>query len=268
MRKLLMIPTIFNFPEGTYFGYDYLFNLSKCTSGLNRTFLQDSPLIPDLKQDSAPGCRTARLPGGVQRSKRMRMPLRAPCAGAAVPSRGQPGRAPCAGAAVASRGQPGRRWRRWVREGSGAELPFPGRCARPRRRRSCLCSCAPGQMGEAILAGKKNMVLFGGCFSTLFIQPDRFPALVRRAGTELCSGSCKTERWVGEQPLPRVLCTTGDTLMGMTLPFDKRLNRHFGKQFASWLLFFSRMSISSFCCHQCMELLLQPSKGKIRLVKT
>lgn len=75
--------------------------------------LQDSPLIPDLKQDSAPGCRTARLPGGVQRSKRMQMPLRAPCAGAAV----------------ASRGQPGRRWRRWVREGSGAELPFPAAAA-------------------------------------------------------------------------------------------------------------------------------------------
>lgn len=40
--------------------------------------------------------------------------------------------------------------------------------APPPRCRSCLCSCAPGQMGEVILAGKKNTLLFGGCFNLLF----------------------------------------------------------------------------------------------------
>lgn len=52
---------------------------------------------------------------------------------------------------------------------SAVPLPRPTqpRSRRPRCR-SCLCSCAPGQMGEVILAGKKNTLLFGGCFNWLF----------------------------------------------------------------------------------------------------
>lgn len=66
------------------------------------------------------------------------------------------------------------------------------RSAPPPCWRSCLCSCAARQMGEVILAGKKNMLLFAGCFNVgvfffFFSQPDQFPDPVRRAGTESCA---------------------------------------------------------------------------------
>lgn len=86
-------------------------------------------------------------------------------------------------------------------------------------------------MGEVILAGKKNMLLFAGCFNVVgflfffFPQPDQFPDPVRRAGTESCAwlGGCRTAGRVSQKPLPQVLCTTGDTLVGLMLPFDKHL---------------------------------------------
>jgi len=38
-----------------------------------------------------------------------------------------------------------------------------------------------------ILDGKKNVLLFAGCFNVFFFQPDQFPDPVGWAGTESCS---------------------------------------------------------------------------------
>jgi len=267
MWELLKIPKTFIFPRGAKFGYDYLFKFQlfppKCSSSFNWIFQQASPSIPGPKQ------RTLLLPVTPYQHHPLSQPVFQDSPGAGseenrgahqhvVPGsppaeRPSPHRsslstcgrraaqpAPCwldGQRARPHRGAAGHPSTWWAQAGaSPPSLVLPPRS--PRSPRSWLAQlfvqlCGrPDRRSDS--GWKEKCVAFCRVFQRIFFPARSVPWsgwLGRHR--ELFLGGCRTAGQESHQPLPQELCTTRDILKGLTLPFDKHLHRHSGKQSTS-----------------------------------